>query len=61
MHKQLEQRFPRKPWNARVIVGAKPPLKPKHIWALRTHRAGISTGGVVKSTSYEPLQVCRRP
>jgi len=26
----------REPWNAGRIVGAKPPLKAKHIWALRT-------------------------
>jgi site-specific recombinase XerC len=25
------------PWNAGRIIGAKPPLKPQHIWALRTH------------------------
>lgn len=24
------------PWNAGRIVGAKPPLKPKHIWGIRT-------------------------
>jgi hypothetical protein len=24
------------PWNAGRIIGAKPPLKPKNIWALRT-------------------------
>jgi hypothetical protein len=28
-------RFTR-PWNAGRIVGAKPPLKPKHIWGIRT-------------------------
>lgn len=28
-------RLPRKPWNAGRIVGAKSPLKPKHIWAIR--------------------------
>ncbi|QRE76774.1 tyrosine-type recombinase/integrase [Methylobacterium aquaticum] len=27
----------RVPWNRGRIVGPKPPLKPKHIWALRTH------------------------
>ena len=27
---------PRVPWNRGRIVGPKPPLKPKHIWALRT-------------------------
>jgi integrase len=26
---------PRQPWNAGRIIGAKPPLKPKHIWGLR--------------------------
>jgi hypothetical protein len=26
----------RAPWNRGRIVGPKPPLKPKHIWALRT-------------------------
>ena len=25
----------RKPWNLGRIMGAKPPLKPKHIWAIR--------------------------
>lgn len=28
-------KFPKKPWNAGRIVGAKAPLKPKHIWAIR--------------------------
>ena len=27
---------PRIPWNLGRIVGPKPPLKPKHIWAIRT-------------------------
>lgn len=26
----------RRPWNIGRIVGAKPPLKPKHIWGIRT-------------------------
>jgi hypothetical protein len=25
----------RKPWNAGRIIDPKPPLKPKHIWAIR--------------------------
>lgn len=25
----------KQPWNARRIVGPKPPLKPKHVWAIR--------------------------
>ncbi len=27
---------PRIPWNLGRIIGPKPPLKPKHIWAIRT-------------------------
>ena len=30
-------RTPRKPWNAGRMTGAKAPLKPKHIWAIRQH------------------------
>lgn len=26
---------PRRPWNAGRLTGAKPPLKPKHIWGIR--------------------------
>ena len=28
-------RFPQKPWNTGRIIGAKAPLKPKHVWAIR--------------------------
>ena len=28
-------RLPKKPWNFGRLVGPKPPLKPKHIWAIR--------------------------
>ncbi len=28
-------RLPVKPWNAGRLTGSKPPLKPKHIWAIR--------------------------
>ena len=26
----------RHPWNKGKIVGAKPPLRPKHVWSIRT-------------------------
>ncbi len=29
------ERTPRRPWNVGRKVGAKPPLKPKHIWSFR--------------------------
>lgn len=28
-------RLPRRPWNSGRLIGAKAPLKPKHIWAIR--------------------------
>jgi len=28
-------RSPRRPWNSGRIIGPKPPLKPKHVWAIR--------------------------
>jgi hypothetical protein len=27
---------PRTPWNKGKLIGAKPPLRPKHVWAIRT-------------------------
>src|ERR1700687_2627737 len=27
---------PRKPWNKGKLIGAKPPLRPKHVWSIRT-------------------------
>ena len=28
------------PWNKGKIVGAKPPLRPKHVWSIRTKLEG---------------------
>ncbi|WP_336814416.1 tyrosine-type recombinase/integrase [Bosea sp. MMO-172] len=33
---QAQNQQPRNSWNLGRIIGPKPPLKPKHIWALRT-------------------------
>jgi hypothetical protein len=30
-------RVPPRPWNTGRMIGPKPPLKPKHIWAIRHH------------------------
>ncbi len=27
---------PRMPWNKGKLIGAKPPLRPKHVWSIRT-------------------------
>ena len=32
----LESRT-RTPWNKGKLIGAKPPLRPKHVWSIRTH------------------------
>ena len=26
----------REPWNKGMLIGQKPPLRPKHVWAIRT-------------------------
>lgn len=38
-------RMPRRPWNSGRIIGAKPPLKPKHIWGIRQQ---LRTAGKVR-------------
>lgn len=38
-------RVPPSPWNIGQIVGAKPPFKPKHVWAIRHH---LKTGRRVR-------------
>jgi hypothetical protein len=31
-----EKPAPRPPWNKGKVVGAKPPLRPSHVWSIRT-------------------------
>jgi len=33
----METHQTREPWNKGKLVGQKPPLKPKDIWAIRIH------------------------
>jgi hypothetical protein len=33
-------RMPKRPWNSGRIIGAKPPLKPKHVWGIRPRAVG---------------------
>ena len=35
-------RSPQLPWNARRIIGPKPPFKPKHVWAIRQQLNGLA-------------------
>src|SRR5882724_4110039 len=32
----IPQASRRKPWNKGKLIGAKPPLRPKHVWSIRT-------------------------
>lgn len=31
-----EKRITRIPWNKGKLIGAKPPLRPSHVWSIRT-------------------------
>ncbi|MBB5199839.1 hypothetical protein HNR39_001671 [Glaciimonas immobilis] len=33
----MRSTHPREPWNKGKLIGQKPPLKPKDIWAIRIH------------------------
>lgn len=33
----METNHTREPWNKGKLIGQKPPLKPKDIWAIRIH------------------------
>jgi hypothetical protein len=38
-------RISKRPWNSGRIIGAKPPLKPKHVWGIRQQ---LRTAGKVR-------------
>ena len=31
-----KKQTPRTPWNKGKLIGAKPPLRPSHVWSIRT-------------------------
>ena len=33
---EVTQKSPRAPWNKGKLIGAKPPLRSKHVWSIRT-------------------------
>ena len=33
---EAEKRTTRRPWNKGKLIGAKPPLRPSHVWSIRT-------------------------
>jgi hypothetical protein len=35
----------RVPWNKGKVTGAKPPLRPKHVWSIRTNKLMSETPG----------------
>ncbi len=36
MHDAVYPNANREPWNKGKLIGPKPPLRPKHVWAIRT-------------------------
>jgi hypothetical protein len=35
-HENCSPENGRTPWNKGKLIGARPPLRPKHVWAIRT-------------------------
>ena len=48
------------PWNKGKIVGAKPPLRPKHVWSIRTHPAAAALSGTLKFVKRVTLSLALR-
>ena len=44
------------PWNKGKVIGAKPPLRPKHVWAVRTRLAKPGDPFASKSRSKRARQ-----
>ncbi len=36
----------RTPWNKGKLIGAQPPLRPKHVWAIRTRESTVRYLGI---------------
>jgi hypothetical protein len=36
VHSESDSQVTQQPWNKGKLTGAKPPLRPKHVWAVRT-------------------------
>src|ERR1700732_3220755 len=44
----------RKPWNKGKLIGAKPPLRPKHVWSIRTK---LQIGGRIRDLAMFNLAI----
>ena len=72
---QAQNQQSRNAWNLGRIIGPKPPLKPKHIWALRTRlqhegrtrdlamfmRSTASCAGVISFAFVSPMSSSEAP
>ena len=45
----------RMPWNKGKLIGAKPPLRPKHVWAIRTR---LMVEGRTRDLAMFNLAIC---
>jgi hypothetical protein len=39
----------RLPWNKGKLTGAKPPLRPKHVWSIRTKLQGVRAHTITRA------------
>jgi hypothetical protein len=47
----------REPWNKGRLIGQKPPLRPKHVWSIRTR---LQMDGRTRDLAMRSRQRCRR-
>ena len=45
----ISQASRREPWNKGKLIGQKPPLRPKHLWSIRT---GLQMDGWTRDLAY---------
>ena len=50
----------RVPWNKGKLTGAKPPLRPKHVWSIRTGPEAVWDAFVATHKSYPDLSADRK-
>ena len=51
VHNELDS-LVSQPWNKGKLTGAKPPLRPKHVWAVRTRLQLLSASGISRCSTW---------
>ena len=53
-----EEPFRRPPWNKVKLVGAKPPLRPSHVWSIRTKLQMEASNEILRSSTWRSTASC---